>query len=65
MGRLGWVVLGFWRTDFIPGVVDWVESARSTAPLRIIKYFIFFKQGFCKPIADKTKYPGDPGFAFE
>ena len=49
---LGW---GLSWTDFIPGVVVRVESARSTAPLKIIKYFIYFKQGFCKPIADKTK----------
>ena len=37
VGRLGWVVLGFWWTDwFCTGVVDWVESARSTAPTKII-----------------------------
>jgi hypothetical protein len=49
-----WVVLGFWVDRFLfLGVVDWVGSARSTAPTKIIKSFIYFKCTFCKPIADK------------
>ena len=35
VGRLGLgVKRGLGWTDFILGVVDWVESARSTAPLK-------------------------------
>ena len=55
LGGLGlWVGLVGW-TDLKNGVVVWVDTARSTAPAKINKYFIYFNNTVYKPIVDKQK----------